>query len=144
METSSNVLAGTEPRTYWPMARASNADLLVVAVPRVHLLLSGTDDLIEMALTKLIPSLAEPVQTWTPNHPLDLPSPTQSGTLMLRDVDALSTFDQYRLLKWLETPGLRTRVISTTTTQLRTRVLVGTFDGSLFFRLNIASVELTD
>lgn len=144
MEYSSNVFADAEPRTYWPMARATNADLLVVSMPGVNLLLTGTDDLIEIALTRLIPSLCGPIQTWTPNRPLHLPAATQPGTLIVRDVDALSTFDQYRLLKWLETPSLRTRVISTTTAHLRSHIQNGWFDGALFFRLNVASVDLTE
>ena len=143
MENSSNVFAEVEPRTYWPMARATNADLLVVSMPGVHLLLTGTGELIQVALMRLIPSLSGPIQTWTPGRPIILPAATEAGTLIVRDVDALSAFEQYRLLKWLETPNLRTRVISTTTAHLRSRVQNGSFDGALFFRLNVASVDLT-
>ena len=142
MENPSIVFAA-EPRTYWPMARAANADLLVVSTPRVNLLLTGTDDLIQTAVSKLIPTLAGPIHTWTPKTPLRLPHPTSGGTLLLRDVEALPAFDQYRLLKWLEMPNGRTRVISTTTALLRERVEAGSFDGALFFRLNVACVDLT-
>ena len=143
MEISSNVFAESEHRTYWPMARATNADLLVVSMPHVNLLLTGTDDLIRVALTKLIPSLRGPIQTWTPPSPFQLPLPMQSGTLIVRDVEVLSAFDQYRLLKWLESPKNRTRVISTTTSQVRARVEAGSFDAALYFRLNVACVDLT-
>jgi transcriptional regulator of acetoin/glycerol metabolism len=143
MESSSKVLAEAEPRTYWPMARAANADLLVVSTPRVNLLLTGTHDLVQLALIQFIPSLCGAVEIWTPSAPLQLPRPAQDGTLILRDVDALPAFDQHRLLKWLETPHLRTRVISTTTVALRERVDEGMFDSALFFRLNVACVDLT-
>jgi transcriptional regulator of acetoin/glycerol metabolism len=142
METSSNVYLEAEPRTYWPMARAANADLLVESMPRVNLLLTGTADLIQLALLHFIPSLCGPVEIWTPQGHLQLPPPTEAGTLILRDVDALPAFDQVRLLKWLELPNLRTRVISTTTTQLRACVDAGSFDSALFFRLNVACVDL--
>ena len=141
MEPSSNVVVA-EPRTYWPMARAANADLLVVSTPRVNLLLTGTADLIQLALLHFIPSLCGPVEIWMPARHLQLPEPTQVGTLILRDVEALSAFDQHRLLKWLELPTLRTRVISTTTADLRSRVDEGWFDSALFFRLNVACVDL--
>ena len=142
MDTSSNVCLEAEPRTYWPMARAANADLLVVSTPRVNLLLTGTADLIQLALIQFIPSLCGAVEIWTPGSHLQLPPPAQAGTLILRDVEALPAFDQHRLLKWLELPNLRTRVISTTTAHLRSRVDIGAFDSALFFRLNVACVDL--
>ena len=141
METS-NVFAEAEPRTYWPMARAANADLLVVSTPRVNLLLTGTADLIQLALIQFIPSVCGPVEIWTRSAHLQLPPPSQAGTLILRDVDALSAFDQHRLLKWLDQPNLRTRVISTTTADLRACVDAGAFDSDLFYRLNVACVDL--
>lgn len=144
MEQSSNVLAEAEPRTYWPMARATNADLLVVSMPRVNLLLTGTHDLIQLALMRLITSLCGPIEIWTPKNYLQLPSPSQPGTLILRDVHGLSPFDQHRLLKWLETPHRQTRVISTTAASLPTLVDVGAFDSALFLRLNVAAVDLTE
>jgi transcriptional regulator of acetoin/glycerol metabolism len=142
MENSSNVLAEAEPRTYWPMARAANADLLVISMPRVNLLLTGTEDLIHLALLHFVPSLCGPVEIWTPKTALQLPPGSEAGTLILRDVDRMSPFDQFRLLKWLEQPNLRTRVISTTAAPLRERVDEGWFDSALFLRLNIACVDL--
>lgn len=144
MENSSNVFAEAEPRTYWPMARAANANLLVVSTPRANLLLTGTSDLIELVLLRLIPSLCGHIEIWTPRTHLQLPSPTQDGTLILREVEALSAFDQVRLLKWLDSPNRRTRVISTTTAQLRDRIEAGMFDVALFLRLNVACVDLTE
>ncbi|HET7695633.1 MAG TPA: sigma 54-interacting transcriptional regulator [Vicinamibacterales bacterium] len=142
MENSSTVFAEAEHRTYWPMARAANADLLVESTPRVNLLLTGTDDLIQLALLHFIPTLCGAVEIWTPNSALQLPPPTQAGTLILRGVEALPAFDQFRLLKWLEEPNLRTRVISTTSAQLRACVEEGSFDRALYFRLNVACMDL--
>lgn len=144
MENSSNVFAEAEPRTYWPMARAANADLLVESMPSVNLLLTGTDDLIQSALTTLMPSLRGPIAIWVSPDPLPLPAPMQPGTLILRNIDALPAFDQYRLLKWLDEPNLRTRIISTSATPLRALVDIGRFDPALYFRLNVACVDLTE
>jgi hypothetical protein len=142
MEIASIAVVETEHRTYWPMARAANADLLVVSMPRVNLLLTGPDHLTRAALKRLIPCLRGPIELWSPGAPLILPAAVECGTLILRDVDALSTFEQYRLLKWLELPNLRSRVISTTSAQLRPRADAGSFDASLYFRLNVACVDL--
>lgn len=144
MENSSNVIAESAHRTYWPMARAANADLLLISMPRVNLLLTGTPPVLQEALMKLMPMLRGPVQTWSAVGPLELPPPTTSGTLVLRDVDALSAVDQYRLLKWLDLSAGRTQVISTTGLQLRQEVDAGAFHSGLYYRLNVACVDLTE
>jgi hypothetical protein len=118
-------------------------DLNVTNMRRVNLLVTGTDAAVHDALTRLMPNLREPVQTWTPPDPLELPSPTQSGTLIVRDVASLAPADQYRLLKWLEMSGGRTQVVSTTTSPLLGLVEGGAFHDTLYYRLNVVCVDLT-
>jgi len=143
MENSSNVFADPGHRIYWPMARAANLDLHLMGHERVNLLLTGTDALVRDALTRVRPHLRGPIQTWSPPAPLQLPAPTQSGTLILRGVEALSDVDQYRLLKWLDLATGRTQVISTTTSLLLGLVEDGRFHATLYYRLNVACVDLT-
>jgi len=143
MENSSNVSADPGHRTYWPMARAANLDLDLMGRQRVNLLLTGRETLVEDALSRVRPGLRGPTQTWTPPGPLLLPSPTQSGTLILRGVEALSDLDQYRLLKWLDLATGRTQVISTTTGVLLDLVEAGAFHAALYYRLNVVCVDLT-
>jgi hypothetical protein len=143
MENSSNAVADVAHRTYWPMARAAHVDSHLVGSQRVNLLLTGTEPLIRHALARLMPTLRGPIQTWAPRAPLQLPSPTQSGTLILRNVDALSAVDQYRLRKWLEVATGRTQVISTTTSLLLDLVQAGLFSEALYYQLNVACVDLT-
>ena len=143
MEHSANVFADVEHRTYWPMARAANLDLHLMGRQRVNLLLTGTDELVDQALTRVTPDLRTPIQAWTPHAPLQLPPPTQSGTLILRDVESLSAVDQYRLLRWLDLAAGRTQVISTTTSSLLALVESGLFSDRLYYRLNVACVDLT-
>jgi transcriptional regulator of acetoin/glycerol metabolism len=132
-----------QSRAYWPMARAAHVDLHVMSMRRVNVLLMGTDAVIEDALSRLMPNLRGPIQTWTPADPLDLPSPAQSGTLILREVGALHRVDQYRLLKWLEMCGGRTQVVSTTTAPLIALVEAGAFHDTLYYRLNVVCVDVT-
>src|SRR5258707_594419 len=86
-----------QSRAYWPMARAAHIDLHMTSMQRVNVLLMGTDAVIDDALSRLGLNLRQPVQTWTPAGPLELPSPSQSGTLVLREIGALPRVDQYRL-----------------------------------------------
>lgn len=154
MENTSNVFADArqpmlamdgipQSRAYWPMARASHMDLNLMSMRRVNLLLTGAGPVIEDALTRLMPQLRQPIQTWSPPDPLELPSPTQSGTLIVRDVGALPLVDQYRLLKWLELSGGRTQVVSTTTTRLLPLVEATRFHDTLYYRLNVVCVDVT-
>jgi transcriptional regulator of acetoin/glycerol metabolism len=144
MENSSNAIADGGYRTYWPMARAAHLDLHLVGSPRVNLLLIGTDAVVRAALHRLMPTLRGPIQTWTPHAPLPLPLPAHSGTLILHDVEHLSEVDQYRLLKWLDMSLGRVQVISTTTSLLQGHVESGLFDATLYYKLNVGCMDLTD
>jgi hypothetical protein len=144
MENSSNVFADGGYRTYWPMARASHLDLHLMGSSRVNLLLMGTDEVVRAALNRLMPTLRGPIETWTADAPLHLPAPSQSGTLILRNVEDLSEVDQYCLLKWLEMPAGRTQVVSTSTPLLPSRVEAGLFDERLYYRLNVRCMDLTE
>jgi hypothetical protein len=154
MENFSNVYAAAgrsvftmsgvpESRAYWPMARAAHMDLYLTNTRRVNLLMTGTDDDIQDALNRLMPNLRKPIQTWTAPDPLELPSPIQSGTLIVRDVAALLPADQIRLLNWLEMSGGRTQVVSTTNVSLLPLVEAGVFHDTLYYRLNVVCVDLT-
>jgi hypothetical protein len=154
MENSSDVFADAgqlilamhgvpQSRAYWPMARAAHMDLHLMSMRRVNLLLMGTNGVIEEALTRLMPNLREPIRTWTPPDPLELPSPAQSGTLILREVGALPPAEQRRLLEWLELCGGRTQVVSTTTSPLLALVEASAFHDTLYYRLNVVCVDVT-
>jgi DNA-binding NtrC family response regulator len=72
-------------------------------------------------------------------------TPAQSGTVFLRDVGKLTPALQLRLSERLEAlrsrPGeqrrTRKRVMSSSATPLAPRIKDGTFDASLFYRLNV-------
>ena len=143
MEHSSSVFADPGHRIYWPMARAANLDLHLTGRERVNLLLTGSDALVEDALTRVRPHLRGPIHTWTPPSPVQLLSPAQTGTLILRGIERLTDTDQYRLLKWLELATAHTHVISTTPTSLLPLVEAGAFHHTLYYRLNVGCVDLT-
>jgi sigma-54 dependent transcriptional regulator, flagellar regulatory protein len=79
------------------------------------------------------------------------PTPAQSGTVFLRNVGQLPHPLQLRLSERLAvlrtSPGqprrTRRRVISSTPTPLLDRIEAGTFDGSLYYRLNVIHLVIS-
>lgn len=132
-----------QTRAYWPIAKGTHMDLYQTNMRRVNLLLMGSDGVVENALDRLTPDLAEPVRTWHPSDPLELPAPSQAGTLILREVGALPPIDQRRLLQWLELSVGRVQVVSTSRSRLLTMVDVGRFHETLYYRLNVMSFDMT-
>ena len=109
---------------------------------QVNLLLIGSDGAIQDALYSLRPELAQPIRIWSAPDPLELPHPSQPGTLILRDVAALSPVDQSRLCTWMEKSAGRMRVVGTTSAPLMAKVNSGAFLDHLYYRLNVGLVDM--
>ena len=128
---------------HWRLARAAHVDLLLMGMPRVNLLLIAPDGVVRFVLESLLLDLQEPIDRWRPGDALTLPSPDESGTLVLHEVGMLSIADQFRLLDWLERVQGRAQVISTSSTPLLGRVQAGSFIDTLYYRLNTVCVDVT-
>lgn len=129
-------------RDEWRVARAAHAEMVQLGMPRVNLLLTGRDGVIEYLLDALLPDLREPIGRWSPGDRLLLPPSTLIGTMIFQDVGAMSVGDQRRLMEWLTHAG-RTQVICTTPSPLLRQVEAETFIEALYYRLNIISVDAT-
>jgi len=115
------------------LARAAGVNLLIV-IPE------GTN----ATLTDLVVAdLVQPIVTWRAGERLVLPQASQTATLILRDVGALSLPDQRRLLAWLERAAGQTQVVSTTATSLLPLVQAGGFLARLYYRLNTVCVDVS-
>jgi Sigma-54 interaction domain len=117
----------------WRLARTAHVNLLLIHRNRE----------IQNLLDLIVSDLPKPVATWRPGERLLLPPSARPGTLVLRDVGALSADDQERLAKWLEDAEGRTQVVSTTASPLLPRVQSGRFDETLYYRLNTVYVDVT-
>ena len=115
----------------------------VALIARVNVLLMGSDDLVEQIIDALRPGFCEPILVWRPASPLVLPPIAATGTLILRDVGAMPRGDQCRLCDWLEVAAGRTRVVSTTRQPLFPLLEAGTFVETLYYRLNVLHLQLT-
>ena len=130
-------------REDWRLARAAHRDLQVAGMPRTNLLLAGGAGALRIVLEMLWLELREPILKWRPGQRLDLPSPSRPATLILYDVDALSSDDQHRVLRWLDETAGQIRVVSTSTKALWPRVKAGAFSDVLYYRLNTVYVDVT-
>ena len=153
MENRLNALAadggfgGANPvlqiREDWRLAREAHKDLQIAGMPRTNLLMVGNAGAIRIVLEMLWLELREPILKWRPGQRLDLPSPGRAATLILQDVDVLTSDDQRRLLRWLDETAEKIRVVSTTTVSLWPRVKAGAFSDVLYYRLNTVYVDVT-
>lgn len=125
-----------------PIPGVADMDLQLMTRRKVNLLLIGPEGVIQDTLYSLGPELAKPIRTWTAPDPLELPHPSQPGTLILRDVASLSPIDQSRLCNWMEQAAGRIRVVGTTTAPLMAKVDSGAFLDHLYYRLNVGLVDM--
>jgi len=126
-----------------PIPGGTEMDLHLMTRRRVNLLLIGPEGIIQDTLYSLRPQLAQPIRTWHAPDPLELPYPSQPGTLILRDVASLSPADQSRLCNWMEQSAGRIRVVGTTSAPLMRNVDSGAFLDALYYRLNVGLVDMT-
>ena len=125
-----------------PIPGVADMDLHLMTRRRVNLLLIGPEGVIQDTLYSLGPELAKPIRTWVAPDPLELPHPSQPGTLILRDIASLSPIDQTRLCNWMEHAAGRIRVVGTTNTPLMAKVDSGAFLDHLYYRLNVGMVDM--
>jgi len=129
-------------REEWRLAREAHKDLQVAGMPRTNLLLVGSPGAVRLVMEMLWLELREPILTWRPGQPLDLPTPGHASTLVLHDVNDLTADDQQRVLDWLDQTAGRIRVVSTTKTSLWPLLKSGAFNDALYYRLNTVCVDI--
>jgi Sigma-54 interaction domain len=118
--------------------------LLRMGMPRVNVLLMGSLTVIEAVLQTLVKNLHTPVASWFPGQPLVLPPADRPGTFVLHEVGTLGLQDQIRLLEWLGLSMGRTQVVSTSSAPLLPMVEGGSFIDTLYYRLNLVYVDVTE
>lgn len=105
-----------------------------------RVLIVGQGILVDELLNGFIPMCASPIYRCTLPGVLALPQ-VDSGTLVLRDVSMLTASQQHELREWLDHRDLQ--VVSITSTPLYVQVRQGSFDESLYYRLNVVLEDLT-
>src|SRR5919197_981361 len=104
-----------------------------VCLRRMNLLLIGAAPGIDALVTR-IRSLAEnPIAVCALPGALTLPN---AGSLLLRDVAALTRNQQQTLLRWMNERRRRVQIISASSQRLFSQVAAGLFSDQLYYRLN--------
>jgi hypothetical protein len=107
-----------------------------------NVLVTGPRAATRAFIVAITPSLRSPIRLLDCTGRLDLP--TESGTIVLKDVDALSRHEQERLTQWLDTAQPPAwQMIALTTIPLYHRVQTGAFLDALYYRLNIVHLEVS-
>ena len=110
--------------------------LLVASRPNV--LLEGPLEATDAVVAEAMEWLPAPHATWTGAPP----NGDRPATLVVRSVSAFDRDQQASLLEWLEAPGDRVQVISTTTEPLYPLVSSGAFLATLYYRLNVLLLDV--
>lgn len=119
-------------------------DLQMVRLKRTNLLVVGDRAATGAVLDQLHLGPREGLVSWKPGHPLDLPPPGRTTTLILHDVDQLTVAAQNTVLRWLDQGAGRIWVVSTCAEPLWALVEAGAFNDVLYYRLNIVCVRVPE
>jgi len=126
---------------YVSLLDSYQAELGILQAHPHNLLLEGPAAATDAALLLVQPLLREPLVRHALPSSLELPEAT-TGSLILRDVAALSAGDQVRLRAWLLGEGFGVQVVSTTEGPLFALVALGLFDVALYYRLNVLLLRI--
>jgi hypothetical protein len=122
------------PITTW--LRPDEWQLLVTARPNV--LLEGAEEATEAIVCEAMGWLPTPHAIWSGSPP----SGNRPATLVVRSIAAFDQDQQHLLFDWLEAPGDRVQVISTTSQPLYPLVSRGVFLANLYYRLNVLLLDI--
>ena len=97
----------------------------------------------ETVLSELSSLVRLPITTIRVDHHFDLPSLLVSGTLILRNLTALTRADQRRLHDWMTGTGRVIQVVATSAIPPLPLLEQGTFLDTLYYRLNVLYIRGT-
>jgi sigma-54-interacting transcriptional regulator len=115
------------------LARTSKANVFVV----------GAEDETAELVASLRPCLFTPIVVRRRGEPLRLePAAAPAGTIVVYDVETLTSEEQDALNQWLGAARGRVRVVSCASRSLLPAVEAGDFNDALYYRLNVVTIHL--
>ena len=132
-------------RDDYPIPPSVQRDLSVARITRANILLVGNDRQVSRLVRLAVADFNQAAVVSCRNGQLRLPSTSlRAGTIVIRDVDALSSDDQVKLCEWLNTRSDRAQVVSTASAPIVPLVDSSLFNDALYYRLNVVYVDLTE
>jgi len=119
-------------------ARVDQNDWRLLITARPNVLLEGAQETTNLIVDEAMDCLPTPHATWSGVPP----SGDRPATLVVRSISALDRDQQSVLFEWLEAPGNRVQVISTTNEPLYPMVGRGAFLANLYYRLNVLRLDV--
>jgi hypothetical protein len=153
LEFPSRLLSNATPEAAAPTSRrpplGDTEDLAIqnevdfARVAKANVLVVGPDRLVADLLSLLVPDADPEITIRCASNRMRLPPiASRIGTVVFRDVDALTSDQQRRLSEWLNATTTRRQVISTAATPLLPLVETGQFSDALYYRLNTVYIDL--
>ena len=105
-----------------------------------NVLVETTPAVAGQVLEALRPHLRVPIEEYRPEAGVPVPRPAE-GSLVLLGVESLDASQQAQLVQWLGEGRGRVQIASISSEPLFPLVEVGTFDASLYYRLNVVRIE---
>ena len=135
----------SQPAPGWERHAASVPDQerQVLRTWHPNVLIGGGPGTTEAALHELQGVFRPIVVHWHVGAALPVPPGDGARTLILHDVDALSSGEQQLLLRWLQGDLATVQVVATTARPLWPLVESGGFDSSLYYALNVVYLKLS-
>jgi sigma-54-interacting transcriptional regulator len=118
-----------------------HADLNVLRSAGVNALLIGQPDVVDGAIGAIRSDVRRIVATWTPAEAAGMPD-IKHGTLVVRDVAAMTPDQQEQLLRWIDRRGVAAQVLATNVEPVWPMVEGGSFLERLYYRLNVLYIDL--
>jgi hypothetical protein len=138
MPTDSEILRRAQRGPLFRLAPPS--DWRATLRTRANVLVSGPTDALTAFVQMARSEMREPIRTTRGSLPASL---DDAPTLILTEIDALSSEDQERLRRWLdERRNDDVQVVSVTSMSLYSLVTANTFDTQLYYRLNTIFLEI--
>lgn len=145
--------AGTHDLAAEPMTRVREArnrrapespdsDLDFARAYGANVLLVGAEPTLTEIVCSLWSTFDEPIMIRRSGDPLQLPTGSEVGTLIVHGVETLTDREQQELRDWLAVQNGRTQVVSTASASLLPMVEAGAFNDSLYYRLNVVCIDL--
>ena len=114
-----------------------------VSVLPVNALITGTSGIRTRLFASALAETRHDVHFCMANAESDWAAPkVESGTLVIDDVHALSPAAQQSLVRWMEKPGRRVRLIALANDRLHALVEGGRFRADLYYRLCIVQTSV--
>ena len=105
-----------------------------------NVLVETTPAVAGQVLEALRPHLRGPIEEYRPTVGVPVPQPTE-GALILIGVEGLDGSQQAQLLQWLDEGRNRVQIASISSEPLFPLVEAGTFNASLYYKLNVVRIE---